>query len=71
MKIQGEEMVVVYVNLNQIFFFLFETHYTGSVASRSKCVPSYSPLMSFKKNVHLPNTCQITSTLSSDIMNTQ
>lgn len=50
-KIQGGEMAYVR-NLNQMLFFFFSffftTHYTSSVASLSKCVPSDPLLLSFK-----------------------
>lgn len=70
MKNQGGEMAVVYVNLNQICLFSFQTHYTGYVASPSKCVPSYFLLLSFR---HPPSVKYMSNYFyfhCSDVMNT-
>lgn len=51
--------------------FLFETHYTSSVASLSKCVPSYSMALSFKKPPPAKYLSNYFHSLCSDVMNTQ
>lgn len=53
------------------FFFFFKTHYTGCVASLSKCVPSCSLLLSFKNPPPAKYLSNYFFSLRSDVMNRQ